>query len=293
MSEGTSTAGGHLVPTPLSAQVIDLMRNRTVAIQAGAVTIPMDSQTLKLARVTGDPTAGWKVENAAATASDMTFDAVTLTAKTLMALCKLSVELAEDAINGPTTIENALAEGLAVELDRVAFMGTGVDPQPRGIWNTSGITVVASAANGHALTATNAYGKWISAIQAVEDNNFVSNATVIAPRTKAKLNSLQDTTNQPLMSPDAYKALRTFSTKQIPTNMTKGTSSNASIAIVGDFSQLLLGMRTNLVVEIMREGADASSSAVTSLQVFIRAYLRAGVQLARANHFAAIEGIIP
>jgi hypothetical protein len=43
----------------------------------------------------------------------------------------------------------------------------------------------------------------------------------------------------------------------------------------------------------MREGADASSSAVTSLQVFIRAYLRADVQLARAGHFAAIEGIIP
>jgi HK97 family phage major capsid protein len=40
MGEGTGPAGGHLVPTPLAASVIDLARNATRVIQAGAVTVP-------------------------------------------------------------------------------------------------------------------------------------------------------------------------------------------------------------------------------------------------------------
>ena len=51
LSEGTLTAGGHLVPTPLSARVIDLARNQTRVFQAGAQTVPMTAQTLKLAPV--------------------------------------------------------------------------------------------------------------------------------------------------------------------------------------------------------------------------------------------------
>src|SRR5215216_6405701 len=43
MSEGTLTAGGHLVPTPLSARVIDLARAQTRVLQAGGQTVPMTS----------------------------------------------------------------------------------------------------------------------------------------------------------------------------------------------------------------------------------------------------------
>ena len=74
LSEGTLTAGGHLVPTPLSARVIDLARNQTRVFQAGAITVPMTAQTLKLARLTGEGSPAWKTENAAITDADMTFD---------------------------------------------------------------------------------------------------------------------------------------------------------------------------------------------------------------------------
>src|SRR5215212_12062650 len=94
LSEGTATAGGHLVPTPLPARVIDLARNQTRLFQACAITVPMTSQTLKLARLTGEGTPGWKSEGSAITAtSDLAFDAVTLTAKTLTRVVTLSVEL--------------------------------------------------------------------------------------------------------------------------------------------------------------------------------------------------------
>jgi len=52
----TVGAGGALVPSPLSARVIDLARNATRVFQAGAITVPMSSQTLAMARLTGEGT---------------------------------------------------------------------------------------------------------------------------------------------------------------------------------------------------------------------------------------------
>jgi HK97 family phage major capsid protein len=97
LAEATVGAGGALVPAPLSARVIDLMRARTVVLRAGGVTVPMTSQTLALARLTGEGTPVWKTEGANITAADLTFDRVTFTARTLVRRVDLSVELFEDA----------------------------------------------------------------------------------------------------------------------------------------------------------------------------------------------------
>ena len=150
LSEGTLTAGGHLVPTPLSSRVIDLARNQTRVLQAGGQTVPMTSQTLKLARLTGEGTPGWKSEGSAITAtSDLTFDSVTLTAKTLTRVVTLSVELWEDADpSSEDIIARSFAGQLAVELDRAALRGTGTSPEPRGVLNTSGVTITTHGANG-------------------------------------------------------------------------------------------------------------------------------------------------
>jgi HK97 family phage major capsid protein len=56
LAEATVGAGGALVPSPLAARVIDLARNQTVVLRAGAVTVPMTAQTLALARLTSEGT---------------------------------------------------------------------------------------------------------------------------------------------------------------------------------------------------------------------------------------------
>jgi len=56
LAEATVGAGGALVPSPLSARVIDLAGNATRVFQAGAITVPMSSQTLAMARLTGEGT---------------------------------------------------------------------------------------------------------------------------------------------------------------------------------------------------------------------------------------------
>src|SRR5690606_4070704 len=136
MSEGTATAGGHLVPTPTAAQLIDRARNTARVMQAGASVVPMSTQTLKIPRLTGSSAPAWRNENAAVAEGDLTLDAVTLEARSMAFLVKMSRELVEDSDpNIVGVVERDLAAQVALEWDRVALRGTGVAPEPRGVLN--------------------------------------------------------------------------------------------------------------------------------------------------------------
>src|SRR3954468_10363228 len=50
MAEGVLGTGGYMLPAPLSAQIIDLARNQTRVLQAGAGLVPMPNKTLDMAR---------------------------------------------------------------------------------------------------------------------------------------------------------------------------------------------------------------------------------------------------
>ena len=51
----------------------------------------MTAETLTIAKLATDPTAGWHTENTQETATDSTFGAVTFTARTMVALVRASV----------------------------------------------------------------------------------------------------------------------------------------------------------------------------------------------------------
>jgi len=283
LSEGTLTAGGHLVPTALSSRVIDLARNATRVFQAGAITVPMTAQTLKLARLTGEGTPAWKAENAAITAADMTFDAVTFTARTLVRLVTLSVELFEDADpSSEDVIARSLAAQVALELDRVALRGTGTAPEPRGVLNQSGVTTTTHGANGAAIAN---YDFWLDAKGVVMGNNFEPNAHIQAPRSSVSLSKLKEATTNAYLTPPA-SMLPMLATKQIPINLTVGTSTDCSEIYTGDWSQLMVGIRTDFQLLFLRERFVADN-----LQYAFLAYLRADVQLAQPTAFVVDTGV--
>lgn len=285
MDETTGSLGAFTVPTPLSARLIDLARNQTRVIQAGAVTIPMDSATLKMARLAGDPTAAWKTENAAdAGASDLTFEQVLFTARTLVARGKMSVELFEDGANIDGVVSDALAAALALELDRVSLLGSGTPPEPRGVLNAVGIHTVPTAG---ALTN---YAELITAYRYILESNETPSGIIYSPLVWAELEALTETTTgQPLRAPASIQALAKFITKQVGTYTSPVTDQNAFMA---DWAKLMIGIRTSITLEVSRVASDASTSAFNALQVFFRAYLRADIQLARPGAFCALTGIL-
>ena len=183
-----------------------------------------------------------------------------------------------------------MAQALALELDRAALYGSGTAPEPRGVKNTAGIGVQSQGTNGAALTN---YDPFSTAVQTIQAANGEPNAVIYSPRTSGTLDRLKDTTNQPLQPPPSFSDLLKLPTSQVPNNLTQGTSSVASDAFIGEWNELLLGLRTQLRIEASRVSTVGGESAFDRLQVHVRAYLRADIAVAQPSHFVVITGIIP
>ncbi|MFT3963715.1 phage major capsid protein [Propionivibrio sp.] len=283
--EGTDSAGGYTVPRVLMAQLIDAMRAKTVAIQAGAITVPLETEKTTIARLDSDPQAGWRLELGAVAESSPTFGAVTFIARSLACMVKISRELLEDSLNIDTALMTAFAGAMAGELDRVALFGSGEAPEPRGLCNTAGILGVSMGENGAAITN---YAPMLDALFEVENANASApTAWVMAPRTSRVLNGLTDSTGQPLNAPEAVSRIPRLVTTQVPINQSQGTAHNASSVILGDFSQLLIGVRTQLRIEVLRELFSST------MEYAFLAHLRADIAVAQPKAFAVIRGVKP
>lgn len=97
MSEGSDTLGGFLLPDMVSGFYIDLARNRSALIAAGAHTIPFDTNTLAVPTVDSDPTATWRGENDLIGETDITIGRRNVTARSLAAIVRVSNELLADS----------------------------------------------------------------------------------------------------------------------------------------------------------------------------------------------------
>ena len=284
LAEGTDSAGGYTVPQVLVEKFIDRMRAASVCVTAGAKTILLDTQKTSIARLETDPTPAWRAENAAVAESDPTFGTVLFTARSLAVMVKVSRELVEDSINVGEALTSALSNALALELDRVALLGSGTPPEPAGIFNTSGILSQSQGTNGAALTG---FGPLVTAWGALAAYNCAPNAMIMAPRTRTTLGGLLATDNQPLNAPPIIAGIPMLVTSQMPITQTQGTATNASSIIVGDFTKLMIGVRTGLRLELLKE------RYAENMQYAFVAHLRADIGVEQPKAFLKLIGVIP
>lgn len=278
LAEGSDSAGGYTVPKTLSAELIDNLRAASVCVRAGAQTVPLDSNKHSIAKVVADAVPAWRAENAALNESAPTFGQILFEPKSLAVLVKVSRELLDDSLNVGTALPAVLTAALAQELDRVALIGSGTAPEPRGITNTSGI---GTTALGAALTS---YAPLLAARTGLLTANVGEpTAVIMHPRDEGTLSGLTDTTDQPLALPPRLVGLPMLTTTQIPTD--GGAGDDESKIIVGDFRKLLIGMREEIRVEILRERyAD-------NHQVAFIAHMRADIAVQHAAAFHVITGV--
>ncbi|MFF0501621.1 phage major capsid protein [Nocardia aobensis] len=286
LAEGTNSAGGWAVPSPVADQVLDLARNAARVIQAGALTIPMTSQTLRIPTLVDEGVPSWRNENAPVPEADLTFGALTLTARSLTRLVRISRELLEDASPAVSDIiARSFAAQLALEIDRVALRGSGTAPEPRGVLNTTGVTVTAHGTNGTSVNSAGmGYDFLLDAVNVVRSANFEPTAIIAAPRALTSLGKLKDTQGNYLTAPSLPLILPT---KQVPINLTVGTSTDTSEIYTGQWNQLAIGLRTSFTLEVLRERyAD-------NYQVAFLASLRADVGVLHPAAFTVDTGVRP
>lgn len=278
--------GGATIPADLSATIIDAMRPRMVTIAAGATTVPMATRQFRIARQTADAIAQFRAEGLAITESDPVFDQVLLDSKTLACRFNLTRELIEDGQNIGAKAQDVLANAMALALDQAVLVGSGAANQPLGIRGQAGIQSVSMGTNGAQLT------NWIqplNAVQALETANAGNiTAMVMAPRTARAIYGFVATDGQPLQPPPRLANVPVLASTSVPINEVQGTSGAvASSIFTGDFSEVLIGLRTELQIQVLQERFAEVG------QIGFIAWMRADVALARPAAIARILGIIP
>lgn len=125
LAVGVNTAGGFLVPEEMATAIIDLRETYGVFRRECSV-VPMARDLMTIPRRAGGVTATFTPENTALTASDPTFNQVTLTARKLGVITRMSTEIAEDAIiNMADWVAKEFAYAFAKMEDDCGFKGTG------------------------------------------------------------------------------------------------------------------------------------------------------------------------
>lgn len=141
LTVGSATAGGNLVATDLMADsFIDLLRNRSVAIRAGATVMNGLVGNVAIPKQTGAATAYWVAESGAPTESQQTVGQIAMSPKTVGAFTDFSRRLIlQSSLDIENMVRRDLAQVLALAIDSAAFYGTAADNQPRGLKNQTGI----------------------------------------------------------------------------------------------------------------------------------------------------------
>lgn len=271
-------SGGFLVPENLSAEVLDNARSMTRVIEAGARTVPLEEGTTHVAKIIGDPAANWRDEGQPIPEDATALGRVTFTPHTLAALVKTSRELFEDAVNLEEVVRLAVAGSIAVELDRVALRGSGIDAEPAGILNTPGVTILP-------LASSPTYDDLVAAAGVVVDANYTPTAQIMAPRTDRDLAVLKDSTGQYLRPPPTLDGVGRLPTTVVPTDL--GVGADESEIYSGAWPQLFIGVRVGLQIQLLTERyADSGEFAFL-------VWFRGDVQVARPEAFVVHEQVLP
>lgn len=285
LAEGVDANGGYLVPKVLGSEFIDLVRSQSHVVTAGARTVDLSSNNLTLAKLLTDPVVAWRNENSDVVEATATFGKVEWNAKSIAAYVPVSRELMQDAANMASILSNALSQAMSAELDRVCLLGTGVDPQPKGIINYAGTQIMPLGVNGGTITNWDILLDAYEKLYAVNANN--PTAAIMHGRTLTAFNKLKDSTGQPLQKPDAIKGLPLLHTSKLSTTLTKGTATNASQIFIGDFTQLYIGVRQGIQIEI------SNVPLMGKLQTMFLIHARVDVAAIRENHFVVIPDVKP
>jgi HK97 family phage major capsid protein len=289
----TTTQGGHLKFIE-PGSFIELLRNRMMVLKAGAQMLSGLQGDIAFPRQTGAGTFSWAGEAPAATAavalSHMLFDQLSLSPKTGQSATSISRRLlVQSVVGAEELIRRDIASVHALAIDLAAIAGTGANNQPTGILSTTGIGSVAMGTNGAAAT----YAKLVDLETAVANANadYGSLAYLTNPSQRGVLKQTQvfaSTNGQPVwtggVEDGEVNGYRAFASKQVPSNLTKGTSTTICSAIIfGNFQELIIGeWGTMEVIVDPYTLADRNLVKIVSVQMV-------DVGLRHVASFAAIQ----
>lgn len=280
----TTASTGVLVPTQFIGVWVDNLRSQMVLNSAGMTTVLMDGKKQTRSAVVTDPAVTWHSEAGSISAGNPVFALRELEAETLVARCQGSVELAQDCPNFGEQLSQVMARAMAAKLDAVGLIGTGTPPEPQGILGTSGINQVTS------VGTLADYSKFITAVQKLLDSgvslDVATKVAIMGPNTWARLENLPTGISSDKTQLPRPRALETTNFLVTSALAPSGSPLRAT-AFMGDFRDLLLGVRREVSVEAVK-----ATDYVGKLVIDWVAYGRFDYVVVRPKSFCTLEGIV-
>jgi HK97 family phage major capsid protein len=276
----TAANAGELVPTDHRPdQYIDPFRNALLARRLGVRVLSGLSGNLSIPKHGTGTTTGWVADNAALTASDMTFDAVTLAPKHAGGLCEMSRQLIQQSSPDIEQLVRAdLAAMLAQAIDSALIKGGGTN-EPVGVLSTSGI----QTANLATLTWANV----LAMLQKLDLVNASAANIVASTKVKAKLAGTLKASGIAgyLLEGGRMADLPAYFTNQVPE---KTGTPNTGRLIAGDWSQVMLGIWSEVDILVNPFAETAYSKG----NVLVRAMSTVDIALRHPEAFVVCDDVI-
>jgi HK97 family phage major capsid protein len=262
-----AAAGGVLVPTEFSTDIIELLREMAVVRSMGPRIIPMPTGSLQIPKITGGATATYLGETDNITADEQAFGTINLTWKKLAVIVPISNDLLRfEAVGADAIIRDDSLYAMISREDQAFLRGDGTENTPKGILNW------VLAANTFAANATinlaNVTADLADAILRLRQANvkFINPGWIMAPRSEMYLRSVRDA-NGNFAFKDEMDRGTVFGWKYASTNevpITLGGGSDESELYLVDFADMIVGESNRVSVDTSAEAAYWDGSALQS-----------------------------
>ena len=270
-TKSPTSAGGFLVGTDhLADQFIEALYGRLTVASLGARIMQGLKGDVAIPKLSASVTnSAFVAEGSAPSEGAATFAQVTMSPKTLAAYVDVSRRLMQQSDPSvEQVLRNDIINTFARRIDDAAIEG-GAANGPSGIIANGSTNVVAMGTNGAAIT----YAKVVEMMKAVEEDNAVINSSAFLTNPKV-IAALRTTARQASgvegnFIMDANQSIlgtNVASSTIVPSDLTKGTGSNLSAMVYGDFSQIMIGFWSG--VDVVVDQSSLSTSGGTRLAFF-------------------------
>lgn len=261
LTTGTGAKAGTVVD---ASNFISLLRNKMLVGSLGARMLDGMVGDFSLPRQSGGGTAYWVTEGNAPTESNQTADQVNFVPSTVGAFTDITRKfILQSSLSAEEFVRNDLATVLALELDRIAYNGSGSGAEPEGIIQNSSVTTVAINTNGGAPT----FAKMVELESAVATNNadIGSLAYVTTPygRGELKTTAKDAGSGRFLWENNQVNGYDAYATNQVPSDLTKASGNNLSAVIFGNFNDIVYAFWS--AVDVLVDPYTASTSGTVRI----------------------------
>ena len=248
----TTTATGVMIPTVLSAQIIDYARNISLFSSADVPMIPMDSNNVTISRIKTDPIFKFKEEGAEAEESSLELESVELKSKTCYGYAYVSLEAIQSSKNLSQTA-TAIDKGMLYG----QYNGSSYENfAPKGIMNDEDI-------NSIEFTPSEGYDAFIKAIGKIKRANGTPSTYCMNADTEEMLDLLKDSNGKYLEKPNSVNELRKIVTNQL--NSDEGTGNDA---LVFDANSMIIGMQKNINIEMFTNTDECIKKGLVGFRIY-------------------------